>query len=248
MTQWLRTVLSFFSKPKYEISQIKHLALIMDGNRRWARKRHLTPSFGHKRGTDSVRCLIEFCLEHSIGTVSVYTFSLENFSRPQYEIDTLFDIMIEESKRTLPDFIKHGVKVSFIGDKAYFPAHVVSTIEEMEHATQTFTKLQLNVLFCYGGRQEIVAALKDIVHDVQSGTLQGPVTNETFEAYLWSSKIPDPDLIIRTGGVKRLSNFLLYKAAYSELYFTDRLWPDLTKQDLEEALRDFALRKRNYGT
>lgn len=247
MTQWLRTAIPFFSRPKSEIISIKHLALIMDGNRRWAKKRHLTSSFGHKKGTEALRCLIEFCLEHKIGIVSVYAFSLENFQRPQYEIDTLFDIMVEESQKILPDFMKYGIKVSFIGDKTYFPTHVVSSIEEIEKATQALTNLQLNVLFCYGGRQEIVAAIKDIVRDVQSGTLQGPVTNETFEAYLWSSKLPDPDLIIRTGGVKRLSNFLLYKAAYSELYFTNRLWPDLTKQDLEEALYDFALRKRNYG-
>lgn len=220
----------------------------MDGNRRWARKRNLIASFGHSQGTQTVRRLIEFCIEKKIGIVSIYTFSLENFNRPKDEVDALFDLMVEESKDTLPDLIKNGVNVSFIGDKNYFPAPVVSTIEYIELCTRKLDKLKLNILFCYGGRQEIVAAIKDIVHDVQTGVLQDPVTDKIFETYLWSSHIPDPDLIIRTGGAKRLSNFLIYKAAYSELYFTDKLWPDLTKEDLLKALQDFEDRKRNYGT
>ncbi len=238
---------SFRSKNQIEPVSVNHLALIMDGNRRWAQKRNLVGALGHKRGTDTVRQLIEFCIERKIGIVSVYTFSLENFNRPQEEIEALFELMIQESQETLPDLIKNGVKVSFIGDKDYFPSHVISTIEHIEQSTKELNKLQFNILFCYGGRQEIVAAIKNIIQDVKSGVLQDPLTNEIFETYLWSSKLPDPDLIIRTGGAKRLSNFLLYKAAYSELYFTDQLWPDLTKKDLEEALQDFSMRKRNYG-
>lgn len=235
------------SKTQLEPVSVNHLALIMDGNRRWAQKRNLIAALGHKRGTDTVREIIEFCLEHKIGIVSVYTFSLENFNRPQEEIQALFELMIQKTPETLPDLIKNGVKVSFIGDKDYFPSHIVSTIEHIENSTKELNKLQFNMLFCYGGRQEIVAAMKSIIQDVKSGALQDPLTNKIFETYLWSSNLPDPDLIIRTGGVKRLSNFLLYKAAYSELYFTDRLWPDLTKKDLEEALQDFSMRKRNYG-
>jgi undecaprenyl diphosphate synthase len=248
IVQWFRTLFSFSLKQAPAPIPLKHLALIMDGNRRWARKHHLATSLGHKKGTDTIKRLIEFCLERTIEIVSVYTFSLENFNRSQEEINALFSLMIEEAQKILPDLKKQGVKVSFIGDKAYFPAHVISTIEHLEAQTKDLKKLHFNILFCYGGRQEIIAAMNTIIQDVQAGVLQKPLTDETFEKYLWSNTIPDPDLIIRTGGVKRLSNFLLYKAAYSELYFTDRLWPDLSKEDLDEALRDFAARKRNFGS
>jgi tritrans,polycis-undecaprenyl-diphosphate synthase [geranylgeranyl-diphosphate specific] len=227
---------------------IKHLALIMDGNRRWAKKQNLMPWLGHQQGTESVRMVIELCLERAIAIVSLYTFSLENFKRSPQEINYLFNIMVEQSNKVLPDLIKNGIKIRFIGDQQYFPKHLRQTINKLEHATKDLTQLHLNILFCYGGRQEIIAAVQRIAQDSKDGTLNpATITPELFQNYLWNGAAPDPDLIIRTGGIKRLSNFSLYQAAYSELYFIDCLWPDVTKQDLAQALEDFKHRQRNFG-
>ena len=230
-----------------ETTPIRHLGIIMDGNRRWAKKKNLIAHAGHQKGAKTVQRLIQFCLERSIKMVSVYAFSLENFHRDPEEVRNIFKIMVDESEKSAPNLIKHGVRVRFIGDKNAFPESVRSTIEQVEKSTGNGTKLQLNVLFCYGSRQEILSAVKDIIKDVKAGKIQDITSEEAFKEYLWTAHLPDPDLIIRTGGVKRLSNFLAYQASYSELYFTDRLWPDLTAHDLEQALQDYNSRKRNFG-
>jgi undecaprenyl diphosphate synthase len=252
---------SFHFPSHMEAAPIKHLGIIMDGNRRWAKKQQLLTEEGHKKGTETVKRLIQFCLERKIAMVSIYAFSLENFQRNPEEIRNIFKIMIEGAEKALPDLLKYGVRVRFIGDKNAFPENVRSTIEHVEKKTESGSKLQLNVLFCYGGRQEILCAVKDIIKDVKAGKLddicedagvsEAEHTSSTvspFRAYLWTAHLPDPDLIIRTGGFKRLSNFLVYQSTYSELYFTDRLWPDLTAKDLDEAVQDFVRRKRNFGT
>lgn len=244
-------MLSFFDKlfhkKKPELPQINHLAIIMDGNRRWAKKKNLVTKYGHRQGAEKVKELMEFCVEHKIKIVSAYTFSLENFNRDQDEINELFSMLLEESEKALPELIKHEIKVLFIGDKSYFPTHLIDTINKLEFATHRFSSLIFNVLFCYGGRQEIIHAARLIAEDARLGTLKNEINEELFQKYLWTGNQPDPDIIIRTGGVIRLSNFLLYKAAYSELYFLDKLWPDLTKKDLEKILLDFKKRKRNFG-
>ncbi len=236
------------TEPDIEHVPVKHLAIIMDGNRRWAKERNLQTREGHQKGAEVLRWLVQYCLEHKIEMVSVYAFSLENFQRSPEELQALFTIMIEESEKALPNLIKHGIKVRFIGDRNLFPVRTHSMVEKVEKETASGAKLALNILFCYGGRQEILAAVKQIVNDVKAGKLTDAPDEETFKKYLWTSTIPDPDLIIRTGGFKRLSNFITYQSTYSELYFIDRFWPDLTEKDLDEALREYGQRKRNFGT
>lgn len=227
---------------------VQHLALIMDGNRRWAKRQSLMPWLGHQQGTETVQRVIEFCLDNNINNLSLYTFSLENFKRSTEEITYLFNIIIEQADKALPKLLEQGVCIKFIGDKKCFPESVWPTVEKLESQTAHFSNLKLNILFCYGARQEIVAATINIAQDVQAGKIElGDIDQALFEKYLWSNFTPEPDLIIRTGGIKRLSNFLLYQAAYSEIYFTDCLWPDLTKEDLKKALEDFKQRKRNFG-
>lgn len=226
---------------------IKHLAIIMDGNRRWARQREMMATMGHKQGAETVKTLVKFCLNQKIEIVSVYAFSLENYKRSPEEVRGIFNIIIDQAETTLPDFLEHGIKVRFIGDIKTAPQHVQQAIHRIESETAQGTNLQLNVLFCYGGRQEILSAIEHIIDDVKSGKLTEAPTEEIFKKYLWTNNVPDPDLIIRTGGVKRLSNFLTYQTSYSELYFTDRLWPDLTMDDLHQAVEEYCIRTKNFG-
>lgn len=235
------------STPYTEYVSVKHLAIIMDGNRRWAKERKQLAEYGHRKGTEKFELLIEYCLRRGIEMVSVYAWSLENFNRSPEEIQHILKILTEWSKTALPDLIKHGVKIRFVGDQKCFPETVRSTINHIEQSTAQGTKLHLNILFCYGGKQEIISAVNNIIKDVKAGKLQDVPSEEVFKKYLWTEDIPDPDLIIRTGGVKRLSNFLTYQTAYSELYFTDRFWPDITMNDLDAALREYAQRKRTFG-
>ena len=226
---------------------VKHLAIIMDGNRRWAHNRNLISTIGHKKGADTVKTLIKFCLRRNIEIVSVYAFSLENFKRSPEEVQGIFSIVVDQAESTLPDLIKQGIKVRFIGEVTCAPESVQDAIKRIEKETEQGDKLLLNVLLCYGGRQEILSAIKHIVQDVKEGKLDDAPSEEIFKQYLWTSDLPDPDLIIRTGGARRLSNFLTYQTSYSELYFTDRLWPELTDQDFDQALQEYCHRNRNYG-
>lgn len=227
---------------------LKHLAIIMDGNRRWAKKQMLMPWLGHKQGIETVKLVIKFCLIHKIEFVSLYTFSLENFKRSQEERDFLFNMIINQAEEFLPELINNQIKIKFYGDKSYYPDNIKPVIEKLENSTQNFESLKLNILFCYGSKQEIVEATKNIAQDIKLGKiLPENITPELFHTYLWTGKIPNPELIIRTGGPKRLSNFLLYQAAYSELYFTDKLWPEITEQDLSEALDSYNHIQRKFG-
>lgn len=227
---------------------IKHLACIMDGNRRWAMRKGWLPWIGHKEGGQVIKRVVDFCLKKNISYLSLYTFSLENFKRPQQELDFLFDLIIQEADAMLADCLQNGVRIRFVGDRSLFPTQVASTCIRLEGQTAHLTTLQLNFLFCYGARQEIVAGIKKVIEDVKSGVLQAVDLDEKlFADYLWTQGMPDPDLIIRTGGQHRLSNFLLYQAAYAELYFLDCFWPDLQTQDLENAYAYYEQRQRNYG-
>lgn len=227
---------------------IKHLACIMDGNRRWARKMGWEILQGHQQGAQTVKKVTEFCLEKGISYLSLYTFSIENFQRSETEKRYLFELVAKNAQEGLEEFIKKGVRVRFIGDRTLFPEQLVSVCQEIEEKTKHLTSLQLNFLFCYGARQEIIGGIKQLVRRILDGRLsEADITDEVFQDYLWTSGIPEPDLIIRTGNVRRLSNFLLYQAAYSEFYFLDCLWPELTIQHLEAALASFDTCQRNYG-
>lgn len=228
---------------------IKHLAIVMDGNRRWAKRNGLFPWYGHREGVESLKRVIQFCLEKQILYASFYTFSLENFKRSEDEKHYLFDLIVKEAEKQLNLFIEKGARIRFIGDRTLFPASVLPICERLERATAHLSTINLAFLFCYGARQEIVDSVKRIIHEIKAGRLtEEELNDEQFAQTLWTHDLPDPDLIIRTGGSQRLSNFLLYQSAYSELYFLDCLWPEITTNHLEHALNYFYQTKRNFGT
>jgi len=223
---------------------ITHLACVMDGNRRWATRQGKYPWSGHAAGAKTVETVIRFCLDHNIPYLSLYTFSLENFKRPEQEQSYIFDIVIQQSESYLPMFIEQGVKIKFIGDLSQFPDKVKDVCKKVEEKTANQKKLQVNFLFGYGARQEIVSAVQSLLQQCPKDTV---ITKEMFESHLWTSGTPDPDLIIRTGGVQRLSNFLLYQSAYTEIRFLDTLWPDLTKEEILKTVTSAVQVQKNIG-
>lgn len=228
---------------------IKHIAFIMDGNRRWAKKQGLQAFLGHKKGAEALENVVEFCLKSKIQYVSLYTFSLENFNRSAAEINYLFNLLLTEAQKKLSLFLEHGVRVRFVGDRTLFPSSIISTVALLEEATSSCTMLNLNFLFCYGARQEIIGGIKKFYEHIKSGAvLLEDLNDEVFKQYLWTKDIPEPELIVRTSGVRRLSNFLLYQAAYSEFYFLDCLWPDITQKHMHEAVDYYFETQRNFGS
>jgi undecaprenyl diphosphate synthase len=227
---------------------LNHLACIMDGNRRWAKQQGKMPWYGHGQGIETVHTVIEFCLRKKISYLSLYTFSLENFSRSPQENNYLFGLMLKEAQKGSQEFKKQGIRLRFIGDRALFPVSLQPLLDDLEQETAHCNTLIVNLLFCYGGRQEITAAVKKIAQQVKDGSLpEEAITPELIGNYLWTGLMPDPDLIIRTGGFSRLSNFLPYQSAYSELQVLDCLWPDLTAVHLQNAYDSFMDCKRNFG-
>ena len=227
---------------------LKHIAIIMDGNRRWAKKRGFFKIFGHREGANTIKKAVDFCLDKKISYLSLYTFSIENFKRPEYEKSFLFNLMVKEAQKALPGLIKKGVCARFIGDRSLFPKKVLHACDTLERETKSCNNLQLHFLFCYGGRQEILSGVRNIAKKVKSGELSEDEISETIlEQHLWMAGIPDPDLIIRTGGHVRLSNFLLYQSAYSELFFLDCMWPEITADHLDKVVLEYNNRKRNFG-
>ena len=228
---------------------MKHLAIVMDGNRRWAKRHKLEPWYGHREGAKSIETAIKFCLENKILYLSLYTFSLENFKRSETERFYLFDLISNEAEQQLPLFMKHGIRIRFIGDRTKFPASVIPAISMLEHETAEFRTLTINFLFCYGGRQEIVSGIQSILQKIRAGEISEDQLDEGIVAqHLWTNGTPEPDLIIRTGGVRRLSNFLVYQGAYSELCFLDCMWPDLSEAHLLQAMLEYQSTARNFGT
>lgn len=227
---------------------VKHLACIMDGNRRWAHKQGLLSWLGHKSGLSSVRRVIDFCLEKKIEHLSLYTFSIENLKRSQDEQHYLFEVLAQEAFGDLAEFKRKNIRIRFVGNRSLFPHSIIHLCEVMEAETATCFALQVNFLLCYGGQQEIVDAAQRIVVAVKSGDLkESEITPAVFETFLWTAGIPSPNLIIRTGGDNRLSNFLLFQCAYSELYFIDCLWPDISTEELESALIYYDKCRKNCG-
>jgi undecaprenyl diphosphate synthase len=236
-------------KEEKKSPMLQHLACIMDGNRRWARDHKFETFFGHKKGLDAVQHVVDFCLIKQIPYLSLYAFSLENLEqRSQKEQNYLFEVLAQEALQNIDTFKNKNIRIKFIGDSALFPLSMKSVCEKAEQETESAKALQVNFLLCYGGRQEIVDATKRIAIEVAQGTLQPEsITPDLFEKFLWTSPMPSPDLIIRTGGQQRLSNFLLFQCAYSELYFTDCLWPDISPVELESALTYFDTCRKNFG-
>ena len=223
---------------------IRHLACVMDGNRRWAKAQGQPSWYGHRAGAQAVDIAIQFCLQHEISYLSLYTFSLENFNRSEQERSYLFDLVMQQAEQYVPEFIVQDITIKFIGDLAKFPESVQQVCRRVEDATSNGKRLQVNFLFGYGARQEIFAAAQQLAERIAHGQ---PVSPLDFENCLWTQGIPDPDLIIRTGGVARLSNFLLYQAAYAEIRFLDIFWPDITSEQLHQSVLSAVQAQKNIG-
>lgn len=226
----------------------RHVAIIMDGNGRWAKARGLPRALGHREGVEALRRAVEASRELGLTHLSVYAFSTENWNRPQTEIDALFDLLRVFVRRDLARLHKDGVRVRIIGSREGLSEDILALIDEAVETTKANTRLTLNIAFNYGGRSEIVAAVKDIARAAQEGRLQTDQIDEAMiSRMLWTSESPEPDLVIRTSGELRLSNFLLWSSAYAELMFMDLLWPDFTKESLEKAIDAYRRRDRRFG-
>ena len=225
-----------------------HVAIIMDGNGRWARARGLPRTIGHQRGAEAVRRSVAGAGDLGVSYLTLYGFSSENWKRPAAEIDDLMGLLRVYLKGEIDELDRGGVRLRVIGDRSRLSRDIVALIAEGEQRTAQNGKLNLTVALSYGGRGEITYAARRIAAAVQEGRLAlAEVDEALFSSYLLTAGLPDPDLVIRTSGEKRISNFLLWQSAYSELVFLDRLWPDFTKDDLADAIREFHRRERRYG-
>jgi undecaprenyl diphosphate synthase len=222
----------------------RHVAIIMDGNGRWAQRRHLPRLAGHRRGTNNIQPIVEACEDLGIAVLTLYAFSTENWGRPEEEVNGLMQIFLEISRRETLALHRKGVQVRQIGALEGVNPALQQTIRDAVDLTRHNSGLRLNIAFNYGGRAEIVRAVRALVAE---GVRPEEVTEEAIARHLYTAGLPDPDLVIRTAGEMRLSNFLLWQAAYAEYYATDKLWPDFTPDDLRDAVSAYALRKRTYG-
>lgn len=231
----------------------EHIAIILDGNRRWANEQEINPWLGHQQGAETVEKLLDWCQMIGVKFITLYTFSTENFRRPSGEVEEIMRIAEVKFRKLLTDerIHRNRVHVKVIGRVNLLPENLQTLIAEVEKATADYDNQFLNFAFAYGGRAEIVDAAKAIAEKVKAGELDvGDVNEDTFEKYLYTSHMPkqDPDMIIRTSGEERLSGFLLWQAAYSELLFLDVYWPDFRLIDMLRAIRTFQRRKRRFGS
>ncbi len=226
----------------------EHVAIIMDGNGRWAKARNLPRAAGHQRGAEAVRRTVRASVDLGISYLTLYGFSNENWKRPRSEITDLMGLLRLYLRNEINELNNEGVRIRFIGDRTRLADDIVSLIEMAEHRTKDNGRLNLVVAISYGGRQEITAAARRLVHDAVAGRIEPDSIDETaLNDRLATAGIPDPDLLIRTSGEQRISNFLLWQSAYAELIFVDTLWPDFCKSDLEDAVREFQRRERRFG-
>ena len=225
-----------------------HVAIIMDGNRRWAKARGLPRTAGHKKGVDAVRRTVEAARELGIGTLTIFSFSSENWRRPEEEISDLMGLLRFYLRSEVAELHRAGIRLRVIGDRNRLSDDINRLIDNAEGLTRDNRVMTLVVALSYGSRLEIVHAARRLAEEVAAGRLSPDAIDEdAVSARLYTADIPDPDLIIRTSGEKRISNFLLWQAAYAELVFVDTLWPDFTKRDLEAAIEEFHRRERRFG-
>ncbi|MCU7943344.1 MAG: isoprenyl transferase [Candidatus Thiodiazotropha sp. (ex Cardiolucina cf. quadrata)] len=226
----------------------RHIAIIMDGNGRWAKKRGLPRYAGHPAGVEAVRGVVEACVELQIPVLTLFAFSSENWQRPQKEVNLIMDLFLRSLKKEVRRLDRNHVKLKVIGDRSAFATNLQAQIDEAEQQTASNQGLLLQVAANYGGRWDITQAAKRLAEQVQSGEISpDQIDEERFSQNLCITNLPEPDLFIRTGGEQRISNFLLWQCAYTELYFTDLLWPDFNRKALDEALHDFSRRQRRFG-
>tara|TARA_B100001175_G_scaffold317788_1_gene336441 strand:- start:4505 stop:5224 length:720 start_codon:yes stop_codon:yes gene_type:complete len=223
----------------------KHIAIIMDGNGRWAKSKNKNRMIGHKEGVKALKNVIKTCIDINIECLSAYTFSTENWKRPEKEVSflmNLLEIMIEKEKKDLKE---KNVKVNIIGNKEKLSKNLIKKIELLESKTNDCTGMILNLMINYGSRNEIINAVNQIKND--KNLSDKTITEEIFRNNLYTKTLPDPEIVIRTSGEKRISNFMLWQISYSELYFTDTLWPDFSQKELLDILTDYQDRNRRFG-
>ncbi|HLL43643.1 MAG TPA: isoprenyl transferase [Segetibacter sp.] len=236
-------------KEKIDLSRLpNHIAIIMDGNGRWAKEKGEDRLFGHFHGVESVRNIVEGCAELGVGYLTLYAFSTENWDRPENEVNGLMELLVDTVRREVDTLNKNNIKLHVIGDIKMLPKYAFDELQEAREMTSHNTGLNLVMALSYSSRWELVNAVKNISIDVQAGKIDPQkITHKTVEKYLCTSDFPDPELMIRTSGEYRISNFLLYQLAYAELYFTNTRWPDFRKDNLYEAILDFQSRERRFG-
>lgn len=226
----------------------QHIAIIMDGNNRWAKERRLPGLAGHKAGVDCVRSVIEGCMEMGVEALTLFAFSSENWKRPPLEVKGLMELFKLALDREAKKLVKNNIRLRVVGDKTAFSSSLQAKIEKVEGMTQGCDGLHLNIAANYGGRWDIVSAAQRLAELCQSGSIQPADINETlFAQNISLADIPEPDLCIRTGGEQRISNFLIWQFAYTELFFSDAYWPDFDKEHLKRAVVDYSGRQRRFG-
>ena len=224
------------------MNQLNHVAIIMDGNGRWGLKKKNSRNYGHLHGIKAVETVIKSSLIKKISHLTLYTFSTENWQRPDSEINFLFDLIRKSLKRKIQKIIKQGIKVNIIGQRKGLPKDIVDIVKLIEKKTVKNKKITLNLALNYGSKEEIINAFSNLISKKKK-----EININNFEKELYTRNIPDPEILIRTGGTKRLSNFLLWQLAYTEIFFIDKLWPDFNENDFNEIIQKFYNNKRNFG-
>ncbi len=239
----MRTVLS-----NKETQQLQHIAIIMDGNGRWAAKRGMPRSFGHKKGAERVKEVVQAAGELGVKYLTLYAFSTENWQRSPDEVNDLMDLLRQYLKSELSELQKNGVRIVFIGEREMLPADIRSSMRRLEDDTKNNAKMTVCIALSYGSRQEILQAVRKIATLAKRGDIKPEeIDDKMFSDMLYTQEIPDPDLVIRTSGEQRLSNYLLWQVAYAEFYFSEVLWPDFDRAELEKIIDNFNKRERRYG-
>ena len=224
------------------MNELNHIAIIMDGNGRWGLKKKGSRNYGHLQGLKTVQAVIKLSIKQKIPFLTLYTFSTENWSRPESEINFLFDLIRKSLKKEIKSIIKQGIKINIIGKKAGLPKDIKRTIKIIEKKTLHNKVITLNLALNYGSKEEIINACKSF-----SKTKEKEINVNSFEKKLYTKDMPDPEILIRTGGTKRLSNFLLWQLAYTEIFFVDKLWPDFNEKDFNKILNKFNNIERKFG-
>ena len=229
-------------------TNFQHVAIIMDGNRRWAKKRMLPSAAGHKKGVEALRATLKACAKFGIKYLTVYAFSTENWKRDKEEVEFLMSLLAKTIVNEVPEFIENDIKLTFIGDRKSLSKEIVDVLEFGEKETAHCKTLNLQIAFNYGARMEITNALKEISLKVKNGEINADdISEELISENLYTSNMPDPDLLIRTGGEQRISNYLLWQCAYTEIYITDIFWPEFDENALADAILEFNSRQRRFG-
>lgn len=236
-------------KDQIDVNKLpRHIAIIMDGNGRWAQEKGENRLFGHLQGVESVRNIVEAAAELGVEYLTLYAFSTENWNRPQQEVSGLMEILIDTIRQEVPTLNKNNIKLHVIGDMNMLPQNAAKELREALQETAANSGLHLVMALSYSSRWELVNAVRNIAADVQAGKINpDQITQDTLQQYLATSEFPDPELMIRTSGEYRISNFLLYQLAYAELYFTNTRWPDFRNENLYEAILDYQQRQRRFG-